>query len=96
MKLKFETIPLVLEDTKAATGSNNIETLNYSFELPYLAPVFVLMFIYILAKSNFIEGQNQRSTNFVRRGILPILFSSQPFLLTNQYCIILITQAIQI
>jgi hypothetical protein len=34
---------------------NNIETLNYSFELPYLAnPVFVIMFIiFWQTKSNF-------------------------------------------
>jgi hypothetical protein len=77
---------------------NNIETLNY-FELPYLAnPVFVINVYNIFGKkSNFIEGQNQRSTNFVRRGILPIdSIQFTAFLLTNQYCIILITQAIQI
>jgi hypothetical protein len=54
---------------------NNIETLNYSFELPYLAnPVFVINVYNIFGRRSqtFIEGQNQRSTNFVRRGILPI------------------------
>jgi hypothetical protein len=37
-------------------------------------PVFVIHVynIFWQTKSNFIEGQNQRSTNFVRRGILPI------------------------
>jgi hypothetical protein len=49
----------------------NIETLNYSFD--FLNPVFVINVynIFWQTKSNFIEGQNQRS-NFVRRGILPI------------------------
>jgi hypothetical protein len=85
---------------RAATGSiNNIET-HYSFELPYLAnPVFVINVYNIFGRRSqtFIEGQNQRSTNFVRRGILPIdSIQFTAFLLTNQYCIILITQAIQI
>jgi hypothetical protein len=56
---------------------NNIETLN-SFE-PLLAPVFVIHVYNILADEvKLIEGQNQRSTNFVRRGYLLTLFSSQP------------------
>lgn len=54
---------------------NNIETLNYSVELPYFAnPVFVIHVYNIFGKRSqtVIPGQNQRSTNFVRKGILPI------------------------
>jgi hypothetical protein len=50
----------------------NIETLNYSFELPYLVFVINVYNIFGRRSQTFIEGQNQRSTNFVRRGILPI------------------------
>jgi hypothetical protein len=50
---------------------NNMK-LSITFE-PY-NPVFVIMFIIFFGRRSqtFIEGQNQRSTNFVRRGILPI------------------------
>jgi hypothetical protein len=54
---------------------NNIETLNYSVELPYFAnPVFVIHVYNIFGRRSqtVIQGQNQQSTNFVRKGILPI------------------------
>jgi hypothetical protein len=54
---------------------NNIETLNYSVELPYFAnPVFVIHVYNIFGRRSqtVIQGQNQQSTNFVRKGILPL------------------------
>lgn len=56
---------------------NDLETLNYSVDLPYFAnPVFVIHVYNIFGRrSQFvIEGQNKQSTNFVREGILPIDF----------------------
>jgi hypothetical protein len=54
---------------------NNVETLNYPVELPYFAnPVFVIHVYNIFGRRSqtVIQGQNQQSTNFVRKGILPI------------------------
>jgi len=56
---------------------NDLETLNYSVELPYFAnPVFVIHVYNIFGRRSqtIIEGQNQQITNFVREGILPIDF----------------------
>lgn len=56
---------------------NDLETLNYSVELPYFAnPVFVIHVYNIFGRRSqtVIEVQNQQSTNFVREGILPIDF----------------------
>ena len=56
---------------------NDLETLNYSVELPYFAnPVFVIHVYNIFGRPSqtVIEGQNQQITNFVREGILPIGF----------------------
>ncbi|WP_055436821.1 hypothetical protein [Lacinutrix algicola] len=54
---------------------NTIETTNYAFELPYISnPVFVINVYNIFGHKNtyVIEGENQKSTDFVREGILPI------------------------
>jgi len=54
---------------------NDIETLNYAVELPYIKnPVFVIHVYNIFGSrsQSVVENQNQQSTNFVRDGILPI------------------------
>jgi hypothetical protein len=83
MKLKFETIPLVLEeDTKSSTGSNNnIETLNYSFELPYLANPVINVYNILADEVKLLSKAktNEVPTLLEEEYYLLTLFSSQPF-----------------